>query len=80
MRLSELIAQDDRYDVDLNLEDGDIVTDLVALIRIQRLTDTDDALIIGATDTTGGIVQYGIVRSACLQVEQWMTTEHDDEP
>ena len=70
MRLSELIAQDARYDIDLDLEDGDIVTDLVALIRIQRLTDTDDALVIGATETTGWIVQYGIVRSACLQVEQ----------
>lgn len=80
MRLSELIAQDDRYDVDLEIHDGDIVTDLVLLARVARLTDTNDALVIGATEATGGIVQYGIVRSACLQVEQWMTTAPDDEP
>ncbi len=80
MRLSELIAQDPRYDVDIEIHDGDIVTDIVMLVRVARLTDTDDALVIGATEATGGIVQYGIVRSACLQVEQWMTTSPDDEP
>jgi hypothetical protein len=72
IRLSELLAQDDRYDHDLELEDGDIVTDVVTLFRIQRLSDTDDALVIGGTETTGGIVQYGIIRAACLQVEKWM--------
>jgi hypothetical protein len=79
MRLSELIAQDDRYDLDLEIHDGDIVTDIVMLVRVARLTDTDDALVIGATEATGGIVQYGIVRSACLQVEQWMTAPPDEE-
>lgn len=79
MKLSELLAGDDRYDIDLELDDGDIVTDVITLVRVQRLTDTDDALIIGATETTGGIVQYGIVRAACLQVEDWMINGAGDE-
>lgn len=79
MRLSDLIATDERYDVELDLEDGDIVTDIVALIRVQRLTDTDDALITAATETTGGIVQYGILRSAVLQAERWMAWGDGDE-
>lgn len=79
MRLSELIAHDQRHDIDLDIIDGDIVTDLVTLVRVQRLTDTDDALVIGATDTTGGIVQYGMVRAAVLQVEDWMVNGIPDE-
>lgn len=79
MRLSELIATDDRYDVDVDLADDDIVTDVIALVRVQRLADTDDALIIGATETTGGIVQYGVIRAACLQVEDWMVNGAGDE-
>jgi hypothetical protein len=79
VRLSELIASDDRYDLDLDLADGDIVTDVVTLLRVQRLTDTDDALIIATTEDTGGLVQYGIVRAACLQVEKWMAWPDGDE-
>lgn len=79
MRFSELIADDDRYDIDLDLADDDIVTDVIALVRVQRLADTDDALIIGSTETTGSIVQYGIIRTACLQVEDWMVNGAGDE-
>lgn len=78
MKLSDLIATDDRYDMDVDLADGDIVTDVVTLLRVQRLTDTDDALIIATTEDTGGIVQYGIVRTACVQVEKWMAWPDGD--
>jgi hypothetical protein len=79
VNLSELIASDSRYDLDLDLADGDIVTDVVTLLRVQRLTDTDDALIVATTEDTGGLVQYGIVRAACLQVEKWMAWPDGDE-
>ena len=71
MRLSQLIADNPHLDHDVEIQDGDIPTDLISLSRVVRLTDTDDALLIGSSDM-GGIVQYGIVRSACLQVEAWM--------
>lgn len=77
MKLSELLAANPDLDVDLELEEGDIVTDLMALVRIQRLSDTDDALVIGSSKHSGGIVQYGLVQAARLQIEDWMV--HGDE-
>lgn len=63
----------------LELEPEDIVTDIVALIRVQKLDDTDDALIICSSTNTGGIVCHGILTVGVLQHTQWMTIGDDTE-
>ncbi len=77
MRLSALIAQDARYDVDLDVVDDDVVADVMVLLRVVRLTDSTDAIVIGSMDTTGGVVQYGMLRAANLEIERamWNGTE-----
>jgi hypothetical protein len=64
--------------VDVNLRDEDIPMDMVVLIRVQRLKDSADALVVAATDNLGGIVQYGIVQSAVLHLQSWMLGGEED--
>lgn len=75
--LREVLA--DLGPIDLELEDSDIITDVVAIIRVQRLSDTDDAIIIGATGNMGGVVCHGMLSSALLLHQQWMTNGPEDE-
>lgn len=67
--------------IEVEVEEGDIITDLMVLIRVQKLQDTDDALVLGNMEHTGGIVNYGMIMAAKLQMEKWMTEpqEEDDE-
>lgn len=64
--------------IDVEIEDGDIITDLVVLIRVQKLDDTDDCLVIGSTENTGGIVCSGMIHAARLQHDKWMTEGEDE--
>lgn len=59
------------------IEEDDIITDVVVLVRAQKLNTTDDVLVIASSVNTGGIVCHGILTSAVLQHEMWMT-EGDD--
>ena len=77
-KLSELIAEDPRLDAEIDLADDDIITDITVLLRTTTLASTDDALLIGASEGTGGIVQYGLVCAAKLQVEDWMVNGDGD--
>lgn len=72
MKLSEFLALNPELDHDIEIEDDDIVSDIVVGMRAVRLTDTDDALLLSASDHTTGIVQYGIVCTAKLQLDDWM--------
>lgn len=67
--------------IEVDIEDGDIITDVIVLIRVQTLESTDDSLVIGSTPHTGGIVCHGILTSAVIQHELWMVQDHreDDE-
>lgn len=60
-----------------DIEHGEIVTDVVVLMRVQNLDDTDDTLIIASSTNTGGIVCHGILTSAVVQHTLWMTKEDD---
>lgn len=55
------------------LDEGDIITDAIILLRVQSLEDTEDFLVIGVSENTGGIVTHGILTSAVLQHTKWMT-------
>ena len=61
--------------IDVDIEEGDIVTDLVVIARVQRLDDTDDSLILSGTENTGGIVFHGMLTTAVLQHTQWLKSE-----
>lgn len=66
--MSELIEATPDLDVETFVTDGDIVTDLIIIARVQRLTDTADALCIGSTNHTGHIVWLGMLHKALLQM------------
>ena len=73
MKLSEWLKENPDFDHDVELEDGDVVSDMLSLWRIVRIDDmSSDCLVIGAPDHTTGIMQYGIVCAAKLQLEDWM--------
>lgn len=73
------VLQEIEPDMMIDVEAGDIVTDIVVLARIQRLDDTYDALLISTTENTGGMTQYGIVCAAKLQMEDWMMNGAGDD-
>lgn len=77
--LRELLKAQSVGKIELDLEDDDIVTDVLVLVRIQKLSDTDDQLVIGVTENTGGIVAHGMLTCGVIQSEQWMTSGGDDE-
>lgn len=79
MKVSEWLADNPAFDHDLDLLEGDVVSDLVTLARVVRLDKTTDALIIGVPDHMTGIMEYGLICVAKLQVEQWMRFEDRDE-
>lgn len=59
--------------MELEVRDDDVIADVVVLVRTASMGELSDALVIGTSDGCGGIVQYGIVCSAKLQLEKWMT-------
>lgn len=73
------VLQEVEPDMMIDVEPGDIVTDIVVLARVQRLDNTYDALLISATDNTGGMTQYGITCCAKLQMEDWMLNGAGDD-
>lgn len=79
MKLSELIHRDRRLDVDVEIGDGDIISDILVLARAVQINDATDALVLASSEGTTGITQYGIVCSAKLELEMLMTNGDDDE-
>lgn len=81
MKLSELLKIAPELDHEVDLKDGDFVSDLMVVSRVINMDEEPgtDALIISKSDHTTGIVQYGIIASAQLQVEHWMTGGMDDD-
>lgn len=77
MDIRDWLEENPSEKITLDVREGDVVTDMVVLVRLQRLDSTNDALIIGCTENTGGIVQLGLIATAHIQVEDWMT--HGDE-
>lgn len=73
MMLSELLAHNPSLDCEVEVEPDDIVTDVVVLLRAVQLEDRTDGLIIGTPEGTAGIVQYGMVCAAQVQLQAWMT-------
>lgn len=74
MKLSTFLADNPDLDAELDVEEGDVVTDMVTLARVVRIDrKAEDALLLAAPDHVTGILQYGIICSAKLQVEVWMT-------
>ena len=73
MDVRQLLAE--RFDepIEIDLGDDDIVTGVVVLLRVSRLTDTNESLTMGVNDSMGGITQYGMVRAAVVNVEHLMT-------
>lgn len=66
--LTDLIEASPDLDLETYVQDGDIVTDLIVIARVQRLTDTADALCIGSTEHTGHILWLGMLHKALLQM------------
>lgn len=65
--------------IDIELEDGDIVTDVVVLARVQRLDHKHDSLITASSDATGGITLYGMICAAKLEFEDAMMNPDEDD-
>lgn len=51
------------HQVDMQLDEGDVVTGVVVLAQVQRVDDNNnnDSLLIGVSDSTGGIVSDGLI-------------------
>lgn len=48
--------------VDLDIEDGDIITDVVVIARLQDLDlPGEEALALGCSSNTGGVLQRGMI-------------------
>jgi hypothetical protein len=73
--LTALLA--DHASIDVELEDGDIVTDVVILMRVQRLDDTEEHLVVTGSEHTGAITRLGIVEAAAMRVRRWLVTGWD---
>lgn len=72
MKLSELLALQPNLDLEVDLEPEAVVTEAVLLLRDVRLDDRTDALGFWTSEGTTGIIQYGLVCSAKLRLEQLM--------
>jgi hypothetical protein len=76
--LDYLTEHPEMGDIDLELIDGDIITEIVVVARVQSLQNTDDQVIISVSDGVGGILQYGIVCAGKLQLEHWMMKDDEE--
>ena len=48
--------------VELDIEDGDIITDVVVIARLQDLDRPgEEALALGCSSNTGGVLQRGMI-------------------
>lgn len=48
--------------VDLDIEEGDIITDVVVIARLQDLDRPgEEALALGCSSNTGGVLQRGMI-------------------
>lgn len=73
MRLSEFLAVHPHLDMDVaNTDDGALVVDAVLLLRDVDMMTTHDRIGVWSSDGLGGVIQYGIVCSAKLQLERFM--------
>lgn len=79
MRLSRVLEENPSLDHEIELHDGDIVSDLLTLVRVVKWRDEKvlDGLIIGAPDNMTAITQYGLICASKLQVARWMTDPED---
>lgn len=51
--------------VGLEIEDGDIITDVVLIVRLQDLGHPgEDAVLVGVSSHTGLLVQRGMIETA----------------
>lgn len=79
MKLSEFLTENPTFDHEVDILDGDVVSDLISLWRVVRLDSAHDTLLIGAPDHVTGIIQYGIVGAALLQVQDWMLNPDEED-
>ena len=79
MKLSEFLSQRPDLDPDIDVFEEDVVTDVLIAMRAVQMADeqTTDALVLAASDNTTGIIQYGIVCAAKLELDRLMTDGED---
>lgn len=67
--------------IDLSIEPGDIVTDVIVVAVTTRLDSFGQAIYVSATDHTGYITQLGALRAALHEVENpaYYDEEYEDE-
>jgi len=81
--LSALLVAQPHLDIDIEIRDGDVVVDLVAVARIVMARPDGsmrDALSIGCTTSTGAFAQHGILASAERLTGDAVRRDPDDEP
>jgi hypothetical protein len=69
--LTALLADHASIDVELD------VTDVVILMRIQRLDDTEEHLVVTGGEHTGAITRLGIVEAAAMRCRRWLVAGWD---
>lgn len=79
MDLRELLEKQSLGPIEMEVNEGEIVTDLVVIGRLQTLGDTDDQVTISTTEHTGGVLAHGIISSGLILHTQWMTQGKDEE-
>lgn len=77
MMLSELIAQRPDLDCDMGeVTEETYIANVFAICREVLLEEDADALVLGASAGTTGIIQYGMVTTTKLDLEILMEQGH----
>lgn len=76
--LREYLKDDPHGPIIMLLDEDDIVTDMVVLLRVQKLSNTDDQIVFSTTENTGGVVTHGMLTSAVILHSDWMINGKDE--
>lgn len=79
MDVRDILQNQSLGPMEMEIEDGEIVTDLVVIARVQSMGDTADQILLTTTEHSGGVVTHGILTSAVLLHSSWMTDGRGDE-
>jgi hypothetical protein len=65
----------------LDLDDGDMVTDAVVLARVSKGDDGSTVIVMGSTEGTAWLDQFGLVKAAdnILSFAAWREDRSDDD-
>ena len=73
------IADLNQLKIEANLEDGDLITDAILLMRVARVDKDGSALVIASTPGVDWITQLGMVEAARTIMHDTSGDDDDDE-